>query len=48
MTSNLFSKYGVLKDQFFDLFRVCNYCDRIVCNETSRISGHTCVIDVED
>jgi len=28
--SNLLSRYGVLRDEFNQMFRVCNYCKRIV------------------
>ncbi|KAF9778392.1 hypothetical protein BJ322DRAFT_1108801 [Thelephora terrestris] len=46
--SNLLSRHGVLQEQFYKAFRVCDYCRRIVCNETSQIDGHVCVIEVED
>ena len=44
--SNLFGRYGAHPDQFYESFRVCNYCDRIVCNEISKTSGHACFIDL--
>ncbi|KAF9779418.1 hypothetical protein BJ322DRAFT_1113229 [Thelephora terrestris] len=47
-TSNLFGKYGALPQQFFKVFRVCEGCGRIVCSETSRAGGHTCIIEIED
>ncbi|KAF9793094.1 hypothetical protein BJ322DRAFT_1103529 [Thelephora terrestris] len=46
--SNLLGRHGVLQEQFHSEFRVCDYCRRIVCNETSRIDGHICIIEVED
>ena len=46
--SNLLSRHGVLQEQFHQMFRVCDYCRRIVCNETSLSEGHVCVIEVED
>ena len=42
--SNLFGRYGVHPDQFYQSFRVCDHCQRIVCNETSEIGGHACFI----
>ena len=44
--SNLLGRYGVHQDQFYEAFRVCNYCQRIVCNEISKTSGHACFIDL--
>ncbi|KAF9786649.1 hypothetical protein BJ322DRAFT_1106776 [Thelephora terrestris] len=46
--SNLLCRHGVLQEQFYKEFRVCDYCRRIVCNDTSRRDGHVCVIEVED
>lgn len=45
--SNLLSRYGVLRDEFNQMFRVCNYCERIVCNEVSQNEGHICIIEVD-
>ena len=45
--SNLLSTHGVHQDQFYEEFRVCNYCKRTVCNETSRLDGHLCVIELD-
>ena len=46
--SNLLGRYGVLKEQFDEVFRVCDYCKRIVCNATSMRDGHVCVIELDD
>lgn len=46
--SNLLGRQGVHRDQFHKAFRVCGYCKRIVCNETSTRDGHICVIELEE
>ena len=44
--SNLFGRHGIRQSQFYEEFRVCNHCERIVSNEISRVTGHTCVIEL--
>ena len=46
--SNLVGKHGILQGQFFRAFSMCASCKRIICNETFRLDGHTCVIEIED
>lgn len=46
--SNLVGKHGILQGQFFGAFSMCASCKRIICNETFRLDGHTCVIEIED
>ena len=46
--SNLFSRHGVLQEQFYGAFHVCDDCKRIVSKETSMHDGHTCVIELRD
>ena len=46
--SNLFSRHGVLQEQFYGAFHVCDDCKRIVSKETSMHDGHTCVIELHD
>jgi hypothetical protein len=46
--SNLLSRHGVLQGQFFEMFHVCDHCQRIFSDEISRLHGHTCLIEVKD
>lgn len=46
--SNLLGRYGILQEQFFKEFSMCEICKRIICNETHRLDGHMCVIEIED
>ena len=48
MVSNLLSRHSMVWEQFYEGFSVCDDCGRIVCNETSRVEGHVCVIEIGD